>query len=317
LRRFFPSRFCGAKDSSVRKSQECQSGVIPDPEPSKQEVVVTVVSDHRQDIATKINVSVVSDQREDTVTNASSRAEDFLESDSSITDEEAYLDAWRKEDFEFVDREDSVSHPVWFLIDTEWLNAWKAFTTEKGAFPGPIDNNRLVDEFGRLRSDVRVAVDYRGVNFALWDFWQKRYGGGPTIRRPRPPDTNPPRRTRTGETFERSASASRRSTPGKLSAGTLSVASTHGSSQNAPRVTGKNISDPRKASRHRGSSVPAHKVASGMDRPSSRLCCDKCDGPHESDECPFFKKAVKSIKMHGATLANPEEKPTTVAMRQS
>eukprot|EP00931_Biecheleriopsis_adriatica_P103763 TRINITY_DN78555_c0_g1_i1.p1 TRINITY_DN78555_c0_g1~~TRINITY_DN78555_c0_g1_i1.p1 ORF type:complete len:501 (+),score=89.57 TRINITY_DN78555_c0_g1_i1:72-1574(+) len=49
----------------------------------------------------------------------------------------------------------------------------------------------------------------------------------------------------------------------------------------------------------RGQSVPAARVsgrklppAAELDGSSSKpFCCDKCDGPHETDNCPHFKKA--------------------------
>jgi hypothetical protein len=73
---------------------------------------------------------------------------------------------------------------TWYLVDVHWMEEWRQFVTQSDApLPGVIDNTRLLDSKGRPRPGLRPVDDYRGVNAAIWHFWQTRYGGGPPLLR--------------------------------------------------------------------------------------------------------------------------------------
>lgn len=90
----------------------------------------------------------------------------------------------RQEEKEFAAKHDSAKAGVWYIVDIRWLEAWRHFVNGRSGPPGRIDNSRLVT---RESTDVRAALkavkDYRGVNPAVWNFLQQRYGGGPVLRR--------------------------------------------------------------------------------------------------------------------------------------
>mmetsp|Transcript_134061 Transcript_134061/g.245908 ORF Transcript_134061/g.245908 Transcript_134061/m.245908 type:complete len:543 (-) Transcript_134061:34-1662(-) len=48
----------------------------------------------------------------------------------------------------------------------------------------------------------------------------------------------------------------------------------------------------RNSTSSRGASAPAGRVAekAADEEPPKKLCCDRCDGPHETDKCPHFTK---------------------------
>lgn len=48
----------------------------------------------------------------------------------------------------------------------------------------------------------------------------------------------------------------------------------------------------RNSTSSRGASAPAGRVAEKAvdEEPPKKLCCDRCDGPHETDKCPHFTK---------------------------
>mmetsp|Transcript_122859 Transcript_122859/g.342368 ORF Transcript_122859/g.342368 Transcript_122859/m.342368 type:complete len:558 (-) Transcript_122859:141-1814(-) len=94
------------------------------------------------------------------------------------------LERWRKEETTFIKEHDLDVADIWYIVDVRWLQAWKAFVRRDAEFPGPIDNNRLIDSLsGQPRPGLRLIDDYRGVCSAIWSFWHQRYGGGPTIQR--------------------------------------------------------------------------------------------------------------------------------------
>lgn len=46
-----------------------------------------------------------------------------------------------------------------------------------------IDNNNLLDQKGRLRTDIKEKDDYFIINEMVWKFVKTLYGGGPDIAR--------------------------------------------------------------------------------------------------------------------------------------
>mmetsp|Transcript_50388 Transcript_50388/g.126933 ORF Transcript_50388/g.126933 Transcript_50388/m.126933 type:complete len:527 (-) Transcript_50388:57-1637(-) len=252
------------------------------------------------------------------------------------------LEKRQAEERDFIRQHDSSEAHVWYLIDVQWLQAWKCFVTRGGQMPGPIENSRLVDrQTGKPKQGLHAVNDYRGVNEEIWNFWLSRYGGGPTVRRGQLdlyaqeleepvqqgsgglpqglplPGAPPPasaataggRRPQGGsaagsEATQQSSSSSRRggmfSTLGSRgSSGTTSSARSH-QQQSSQQVGGSGgggsaaISSSVRGGEPRR---PGHADASGRQPAPSEssakvnLCCDKCDGPHETDKCPHFRKA--------------------------
>ena len=72
-----------------------------------------------------------------------------------------------------------------YLIHDDWLRQWRAFIQEKGARPGPITNQQLLDKEGRPRPGLVKVRDYRGLHGTVWEELLRCYGGGPVIVRKR------------------------------------------------------------------------------------------------------------------------------------
>jgi len=208
------------------------------------------------------------------------------------------------EEKEFIRIHDSAEAGAWYLIDVNWLQAWKLFVTRGGQLPGPIDNHRLVDrQTGLPKIGLRAVDDYRGVNGEIWTFWSRRYGGGPTIRRRQldlyardeDPDTH-------GKEVQLPGTAT--PSPSSVSSSMHKPSPPQGqSAQQQSPSRGRNFF----SIGSRGSSSTARSQPQSPQSPQSaqqqspaqastpvaqeKLCCDKCDGPHETDKCPHFKKA--------------------------
>lgn len=233
------------------------------------------------------------------------------------------------EEKEFIRQHDSSEALIWFLIDVNWLQAWKTFVTRGGALPGPIDNNRLVDRStGQPKVGLRAVDDYRGVNGEIWNFWLQRYGGGPTIRRrqldlyqPEEEEeeflvgSTPKRRSqlqqqqqtsqqsRTQQMPSRpSPSSSSTSTPPPPQAASPVIAPGTAAAAATPKKNGFFSIGSRSSTQPLGktqATKPGGANGASKDAASSeaatpaakKLCCDKCDGPHETENCPHFKKA--------------------------
>ena len=83
----------------------------------------------------------------------------------------------------------------WYLIDAEWVNAWKSFVlnntsrqrmshSDIGVLPpGPINNWMLLKENGELKPKLKPAVHYRAINRDVWETYVFIYSGGPEIIR--------------------------------------------------------------------------------------------------------------------------------------
>jgi len=174
---------------------------------------------------------------------------------------------------------DTAEADVWYIIDRVWLNEWKAFVARDGPLPKPIDNSRLLDAHGHPRSGLQIVNDYRGINREIWTYWSNRYGGGPVIRR------------RTLDIYSPSIDDDRGSSRPDLD----------GKGRMWPSDTSRPSSirsKDRLLSQSPGPRAPSGPVFRSnepvaVDMPSPRkksLCCDRCDGPHETERCHVFKK---------------------------
>ena len=75
---------------------------------------------------------------------------------------------------------------VWMLVCARWLRHWTEFAHDATRTdpPGALDNSRLLEASrSRALPHLRKAIDYRGVNTAVWNALLRRYGGGPAICR--------------------------------------------------------------------------------------------------------------------------------------
>jgi len=73
-------------------------------------------------------------------------------------------------------------NPMVYIIDSQWLNLWKAFING-GLSPGTITNSNLLRADGTIKAELVKVKDYRGLNAAEWHAFYDWYGGGPAIRR--------------------------------------------------------------------------------------------------------------------------------------
>lgn len=233
------------------------------------------------------------------------------------------------EEKEFIRQHDTAEANIWYLVDVQWLQEWKQFVTRHGPLPGPIDNSRLVDmTTGHPRPDLRAVDDYRGVNGSIWQFWYQRYSGGPVLARkqldlyalpleqaeggprvdmslPGAAPTSPTRSANGSQRRQMSVEAESENT-GRTSVAVVGQAS-GGQSGNAPPPKGRAATVPspsklgvlssfgyRSGHASTGSSTTLARDAEEPDvtveGKAGKLCCDKCDGPHETDRCPHFKK---------------------------
>ena len=75
---------------------------------------------------------------------------------------------------------------VWMLVCARWLRHWTEFAHDATRTdpPGALDNSRLLEASrSRALPHLRKAIDYRGVNTAVWNALLRWYGGGPAICR--------------------------------------------------------------------------------------------------------------------------------------
>lgn len=235
-------------------------------------------------------------------------------------DSAQFLRQRQEEEKNFIRRYDTPEANVWYLVDCQWLQAWKAFVTRDGPLPGPISNNQLVDHAGHPRPNLKAAENYRGVNESIWTFWHARYGGGPIIRcgqldiyapslelLPHPMPVAAPLSSPGAALAPVPAQrVSRRSdvpeVPAQEHAGIDEVHSNSTSSSGGrAKVSGsgrardalRSVSTRLSRTINGGSMSTALSTASPPPPPvpatPSKLCCDKCDGPHATDRCPHFR----------------------------
>ncbi|KAL0223031.1 hypothetical protein P9112_002421 [Eukaryota sp. TZLM1-RC] len=91
----------------------------------------------------------------------------------------------RKHERDLLYGADTVFSSQWYLIDETWLSKWRSFVARdsRDPPPGPISNDRLVDEEGMPREGLRKLYDYRGVSPQVYRLFSDLYGGGPEIVR--------------------------------------------------------------------------------------------------------------------------------------
>mmetsp|Transcript_18997 Transcript_18997/g.44303 ORF Transcript_18997/g.44303 Transcript_18997/m.44303 type:complete len:514 (-) Transcript_18997:112-1653(-) len=252
------------------------------------------------------------------------------------------------EEVAYIKQFDTSQADLWYIVDAQWLQEWKSFVSVNKGGPPPkaISNHRLVDKNGVPKPGLKVVDDYRGVNEKVWEFWHKRYGGGPVIRRRVIDIYSQPMDERRGsgsaggsalyDSNLPSASSTRSwrreanrgaeappggrkapSSPGGRSAATCEDESsqsddspTRGHSNFSGRAAALPMSTarlerpaPKRSVQSSGlSGAGSQGLQSGWDvcpgvsspaeaeSPPAKLCCDRCDGPHESDKCPHFRK---------------------------
>jgi hypothetical protein len=98
----------------------------------------------------------------------------------------------------------------WYMISGDWLLQWKSFISNKVSSnllktnpnakyiirssenakigilpPGPISNSDLLVKGANkdmtIKQNLKLNVDYRGVNKEVWDIFHRMYGGGPVL----------------------------------------------------------------------------------------------------------------------------------------
>jgi len=229
------------------------------------------------------------------------------------------LERSRQEELEFIRVNDFESAHVWFLVDVEWLQRWKAWIKGDSPPPGPMDNHRLLNASGHARDGLEVVTDYRGVNFRMWSFWLERYGGGPEVRRKElniysavaedlEGTTLTPAMPRSDSDATSIAGQQRMSLPDleatrivpRDAAKAEDVVRERSSRSSAKEEAAKNS---KSSAERRSRSVPAKPGRKDKTTKSDKkVVCDKCDGPHETDDCPHFKKSREKHKDAWAML---------------
>ena len=176
------------------------------------------------------------------------------------------LSTRRAQEKQFVQRHDSENSEIWYLVCTAWLDKWKAFVTGKAGPPGPITNETLVRPDGTPFPGKRAVEHFRGVNAEVWKYLQSRHGGGPEIIR-----------TKQIKLYVENAAPNPNvwsSGPQISSALAIVKSSFTGSPAIAPMCT----------------PVKSQPMAPAVAPSQGKVTCDKCDGPHATENCPHFKK---------------------------
>lgn len=90
------------------------------------------------------------------------------------------------------DTKDTGEGKHWYLVDAVWVNDWKRYVRAEPVSdirdmcaPGPVTNQRLLDKEHKTlpRPNLRLRVDYIGVNAKVWWLFMHVHGGGPPIIR--------------------------------------------------------------------------------------------------------------------------------------
>lgn len=234
----------------------------------------------------------------------------------------ASIELRQQEEKDFIRRNDTSEASVWYLVDVKWLQEWKTFVTRTNAptVPGPIDNSRLLDRAtGGSRPGLRPVDDYRGVNGAIWTFWQQRYGGGPAVMRreldlyaaqPREDDPSLSTSSDAGSSERPVVSPAapgvapaggRRPEPARAGPSDNTGSGFEwdegrkqepGSGSSPARGRATDTKGRSSTSSNRTASAPAKDRANDEEdeAPKKAACCDKCDGPHMTDDCPHFRR---------------------------
>jgi hypothetical protein len=72
----------------------------------------------------------------------------------------------------------NVSRECWFLVDSDWLNAWSAFVNGTAIEdpPGPLSTKELLDDKGNPAPNLKAIRDYRGVPPIVYFIFLELYG---------------------------------------------------------------------------------------------------------------------------------------------
>eukprot|EP00403_Amphidinium_massartii_P041842 CAMPEP_0178445260 /NCGR_PEP_ID=MMETSP0689_2-20121128/40045_1 /TAXON_ID=160604 /ORGANISM="Amphidinium massartii, Strain CS-259" /LENGTH=387 /DNA_ID=CAMNT_0020069745 /DNA_START=13 /DNA_END=1176 /DNA_ORIENTATION=+ len=204
-----------------------------------------------------------------------------------------------KEEEIFARTHDTERCETWYLVDTNWLQKWKAFVKHSDQLPGPIDNSRLVDvRTGVPKAGLQAKRDYRGVAKEIWCRWVDIYGGGPEVVRKElnlyasglPPAGPASRYGSIGrardneEGYGSKVQASSAYVPRQPMLSSAQSQFPQSENSMAIRARRGKSMPPRQDMSAPTPSLPAQREA------PKRPVCSKCDGPHESDACPHFKK---------------------------
>jgi hypothetical protein len=90
------------------------------------------------------------------------------------------------------DTKDTGDGKAWYIVDASWVNRWKHYVRGDIAHdirdmcsPGALTNERLFDKDNpsRAKSNLRLRIDYIGVNARVWWLFMHVHGGGPAICR--------------------------------------------------------------------------------------------------------------------------------------
>jgi len=90
------------------------------------------------------------------------------------------------------DTKDTGDGRYWYLVDALWVNKWKRYVRAEHAndireicAPGPITNQKLFDKDNpsKPRNNLRLRIDYIGVNARVWWLFMHVHGGGPALCR--------------------------------------------------------------------------------------------------------------------------------------
>lgn len=119
-----------------------------------------------------VEMSVISDQPQ----------ADSTEPDAARKDELRLLKIRKKQELKLVKKFDkskiNVSRECWFLVDSDWLNAWSAFVngSEVEDPPGPMSTKGLLDDKGNPLPNLKAIRDYRGVPPIVYFIFLELYG---------------------------------------------------------------------------------------------------------------------------------------------
>jgi len=101
----------------------------------------------------------------------------------------------RAKEYELVqayDTKDTGDGQCWYLVDTGWVEEWKKYVKSEPITaywdmcgPGPVRNERLFEKDNptKLKSSLRLKIDYIGVNGCVWWLFMHVHGGGPAVVR--------------------------------------------------------------------------------------------------------------------------------------
>jgi ubiquitin carboxyl-terminal hydrolase 20/33 len=90
------------------------------------------------------------------------------------------------------DTKDKGDGKGWYLVDALWVNKWKRYVRAEHVTdirdmcaPGSITNDRLFDKDNseKTRNNLRLRLDYIGVNARVWWLFMHVHGGGPALVR--------------------------------------------------------------------------------------------------------------------------------------